>query len=432
MRRGKALLAALVLAAVAVVGSPGGPAGPAAAAPGQQADPTGEFTGVTPARILDTRSGLGRGGFAAPLGGGETLPVVVTGRGGVPATGVQAVVMNVTAVAPTAAGYVTVWPAGQPRPEISNLNFPQWHTVPNLVTVAVGPGGAVNLYNPAGSTHVLFDVVGFYADGAGQAGSRYAPTTLPTRVLDTRDGTGGVPAAPIGSGETLSFDTTGLDDLPGSGVTGVAINVTVTAATGGGYLTVHPGDVAPPDASNLNFLPGQTVANLVTVRVPPSGVVDFTNAYGHTHVIADLVGYYTEPGTRTSGRFVALSPYRALDTRIPPALPLFGEFMYSLPVGGVGPVPAAGAFAVVANTTITRPSVPGWLTVFPKIVCMPPDVSTLNFVGDQTVANLTITYLTPLSVCSDDRTERPMQFQIPRGRADLLVDVFGYFTSGAV
>lgn len=164
--------------------------------------------------------------------------------------------------------------------------------------------------------------------------------------------------------------------------------------------------------------------------MPPSGVVDFTNAYGHTHVIADLVGYYTEPGTRTGGRFVALSPYRALDTRIPPALPLFGEFTYALSVGGVGPVPAAGGFAVVANTTITRPSVPGWLTVFPKIVCMPPDVSTLNFVGDQAVANLTITYLTPLSVCSDDRTERPMQFQIPRGRADLLVDVFGYFTSG--
>ena len=51
------------------------------------------------------------------------------------------------------------------------------------------------------------------------------------------------------------------------------MNVTVTDPTWDGYVTVYPGDVADrPTASNLNFVAGQTVPNLVTVKVPASGV----------------------------------------------------------------------------------------------------------------------------------------------------------------
>ena len=86
--------------------------------------------------------------------------------------------MNVTAVSPTSTGYLTVYPAGTTRPTISNVNFPAGAVVPNMVTVALGAGGGVQIYNAVGSTHVLADVVGYYADATGPAGSRF--TSIPS------------------------------------------------------------------------------------------------------------------------------------------------------------------------------------------------------------------------------------------------------------
>ena len=123
--------------------------------------PTGaRYSALTPARILDTRSA--NGAPAARLGADAALDLQVTGRGGVPAGGVSAVVMNVTVTEPSAPSYLTVWPAGQTRPTASNLNFVAGQTVPNLVVAKVGAGGRVSFYNAGGSTHVVADVVGWF------------------------------------------------------------------------------------------------------------------------------------------------------------------------------------------------------------------------------------------------------------------------------
>ena len=74
----------------------------------------------------------------------------------------KAVVVNVTAVGPTAAGYLTVWPDAVTRPGTSDLNFNAGQTVPNLVVVQVGTDGKVALFNAAGSADVIADVVGYY------------------------------------------------------------------------------------------------------------------------------------------------------------------------------------------------------------------------------------------------------------------------------
>jgi len=68
-----------------------------------------------------------------PLGPGTTRTLQVTGRSGVPTTGVGAVVLNITAVAPTTGGYLTIHPTGTPKPNASNLNFAPGQTIPNLV-----------------------------------------------------------------------------------------------------------------------------------------------------------------------------------------------------------------------------------------------------------------------------------------------------------
>jgi Bacterial Ig-like domain (group 3) len=118
------------------------------------------YTPVAPVRILDTRNGTG--GFHAPVGAGKTISVQVTGKNGVPASGVTAVVMNVTATNPTASSYVTVYPDGQSRPAVSNLNFTAGETIPNLVIVPVGSDGKVDFYNPSGSVNLLADLAGYY------------------------------------------------------------------------------------------------------------------------------------------------------------------------------------------------------------------------------------------------------------------------------
>ena len=412
----RAAVAVGVLAAVLATGT--GPAGPVSA---QVVDPFGDFTGVTPARILDTRSGVGQPG-PGPVGPGSSINVPVAGQGGVPATGVQAVVLNVTAVSPTGLSFLTVWPTGLARPEVSNLNVVPGQTVPNAVTVGLGAGGQVSVFNATGATHVLFDVVGYDADETGPVGSRFI-NTPPSRLFDTRIGLGGVPAAPIGPGGTLSFDVTGQNGVPATGVTGIVMNVTVTAPTGaGGWLGVFPNDVARPEVSSLNFSPGQTVANLVTVRVPASGVINFFNATGSTHLLADVVGYYTTGVTTEEGRFVALEPSRLFDTRAEfgPLFPgdIVGFSLLDLPVE-VG--------SLVTNVTATQPTAFAWLTVYPNFACDPPNVSTLNFAPGQTVPNMAITEMSTFGGCFPDPATT--LFYNPAGFTHVLYDLFGVFTS---
>src|SRR5882672_1028120 len=93
---------------------------------------------VTPVRLVDTRT-------AAKLGAGAVLDVTVAGQAGLPATGLEAVVVTLTATDTEAAGFVTAWPCDAAKPDVSNLNFAAGATVPNLATVAVGAAGDICL-----------------------------------------------------------------------------------------------------------------------------------------------------------------------------------------------------------------------------------------------------------------------------------------------
>lgn len=388
-------------------------------------DPTGEFTPVTPQRILDTRTGTGTGGVSRPIPSDSSIRVAATGVGGVPTSGVSAVVLNATVTEPTDAGYLTVWPAGGTRPVVSNLNFVPGQTVPNLVTVAVGAGGALDVYNPVGTTHVVFDVVGFYASGSGPVGARFE-AVAPSRLFDTRTGTGGVPAVPLGPAGTVRVQVPGRAGVPATGVSAVVMNVTVTQPTGAGYVTVYPGDVARPLASSLNFVPGQTVANLVTVRLPANGTVELFNAVGSTHLLADVVGYYTVDTMTGAGRFVPVPPERLIDTR-EDEYP-FGAMREVFSLWDYYPqMDYQGASAAVLNVTATEPSTASYVTVYPNDVCPTPLASNLNFMPGQTVPNLVITGLSVQPKCD---LSGPWSFTIfnAAGEVDIVVDIFGYFT----
>ena len=134
---------------------------------------------VDPVRLLDTRSG--NGAPKARVGAGKSIDLQVGGRGGVPSSGVSAVVLNVTYVLPSLGGFVTVWPTGALRPLASNLNLNVGDARPNLVTVRMGAGGKVSLYNEVGSVDLVADVAGWYDTGSAGDPSYYHPAS-PTRV----------------------------------------------------------------------------------------------------------------------------------------------------------------------------------------------------------------------------------------------------------
>ena len=127
----------------------------------------GGLAPLTPVRILDTRTGIGASGLVRA---GKPYSLSVLGQGGVPASGVAAVVLNVTVTQPAAASYLTVYPNGTSRPATSNLNFNPGQTVANLVIAPVGADGKIDFYNADGSTQIVADVSGWFPAGAPAPG----------------------------------------------------------------------------------------------------------------------------------------------------------------------------------------------------------------------------------------------------------------------
>ena len=155
--------------------------------------------------------------------------------------------------------------------------------MPNLATVKLAADGSLCIYALA-STHVIVDVAGYFGPSAA-AGYLAVP---PVRLLDTRqDGSGD----PIAAGVTLALPVT--DDA--AGTSAVTLNLTVTAPTGPGFLTAYPCDQPRPDVSNVNYVAGQDVANLATVKTAADGTVCLY-ALTTTHVIADLAGFMDTAG----------------------------------------------------------------------------------------------------------------------------------------
>jgi hypothetical protein len=385
--------------------------------------PDGEFTAVTPSRVLDTRDGTGRNGNVAPVRPGATIHLDVTGVAGVPDSGVSAVVVTLTGTQPTRHTFVTAWPQGATRPEASNLNLTPGETRANSVTVPVSPSGMISLYNNQGSTHLIVDIVGFYSSGTGPAGGRFHTIDAPRRVLDTRFAQG-APAGKVGPGGSITLDLRGKVGLPQTGMVAVALNVTATEPTAVSFVTVHPGDVDRPLASNLNVVPGQTVASLVTVRVPANGLVRLYNNGGSTHLIADVTGWYDLDRSSPAGRFVPLPPQRFLDTREDggPIGSNGARILWMLENAGPNP----DVEAMVMNLTVTQPSSFGYVVATARDLLTLPVASNLNFVAGETVPNMAISRVSDVEKLGDPPGS--VLFYNANGTVHLIVDVMGYFT----
>jgi uncharacterized protein YkwD len=393
------------------------------------------FTPLPPARILDTRFNLG---LTGPFGPQATRDLTVVGVGGVPASHVSAVILNVTAVGASAGGWLTLFPTGQSLPTASNLNFSAGQTIANLVVVKVGYGGAsegkVSINNTganpaAGSVNLVADVVGYYGDDTTPPADSFTSVS-PNRIVDTRSNTGLTGA--FAPQQTRNLQVGGQAGVPVD-ADAVVMNVTATGPSAGGWLTLFPAGQSLPTASNLNFAAGQSVANLVTVKLGTGGAnagkVSITNTGGipsgggTVDVVGDVVGYY-KAGVGTL--LTPIAPQRILDTR-------FGTGGVSGPVAPQGTItvdpetatglPPVGSYsAVIVNVTATAPSAGGWLTVFPSDQSL-PTASNLNFVAGETVPNLV-----KIRVGADGKFKINNTGGNPAaGSVQIIADIVGYY-----
>jgi len=183
---------------------------------------------------------------------------------------------------------------------------------------------------------------------------------------------------------------TGRASVPGD-ATSVVLNVTVTEAEASGFATVFPCGSPIPTASTINFIAGSTVANMAIAKIGDGGAVCvFSNV--PTELVVDVDGYF--PAVTS---YHSLVPARLLDTR-PGESTIDSLFLGAgirpagtvteLQVTGRGGV-ADAASTVVLNATVTEPTSPGFVTVFPCGIAMPL-ASNLNYRAGSTVANAVV------------------------------------------
>jgi hypothetical protein len=386
--------------------------------------PASTYHALTPARIFDTRYGIG--GWSKRLTNHAPVSFPVWGQGGVP-SGAIAVTGNLTVTNQDSNGYLFIGPTQLSYPTSSTLNFPVGDDRANAVTVALGSDGRLWVTfvapNPGPQTNVIFDVTGYFT--ADTKGATYHALT-PGRILDTRDGTGGVSSA-LSNHAPVSFPVWGQGGVP-SGAVAVTGNLTVTGQTTNGYFFISPASTPNPTSSTLNFPIGNDRANGVTVAVGSDGrlwVTFVAPREGPTaHAIFDVTGYFTAD---TSGAmYHPLTPARMLDSRDGTGgvgSPLGNHAPVSFAAWSQGGVPSR-ATAVTGNLTVTGQTANGYLLIGPFWTPNPTS-STLNFPKGDDCANAVT-----VAIGSDGKLWVTFVGPSDGTSTNAIFDVTGYFMMG--
>ncbi|MFI9008156.1 hypothetical protein ACIGNX_13105 [Actinosynnema sp. NPDC053489] len=279
----------------------------------------------------------------------------------------------------------------------------------------------------AGRVRRLLTLDGF--DARGDRGT-YFPLT-PTRVLDTRSGQG-APRAAVGSGQTLRLQVTGQAGVPAEAST-VVLNVTVTEPGGTGRITAYPTGVTRPTASSLNYTPGWTGANSVTVKVGADGAVNLYNNGAPVHLVADVNGFYS--GGRPSylgGQYHPLAgPVRLADTREWGTGRLPSGYYATVSASWDGSV-NSGVRAFAVNVTATDTRAPGFLTTWNGLGSNLPNTSTLNYGTNTTATNFAVVPTHLCYSCGCNGWGSPAIGVYTSQDTHVIVDIVGFYDDGTL
>ena len=358
------------------------------------------------AAVLDTRNAIG-----APTGvraAGSVTDFQVTGVGGVPATGVTAVLIDVTAVTTSSATFLTVFPQGNPRPNLSTMNATANQIISNSAVVNVPANGKLSVLTNGGGTHIVIDVQGYFTRTAGAGGGFVAVDHA--RLVDTRTGVGS-PASAIPAGGSRAFTLTG-GAIP-AGASTAFIDLIVTGATGQGWIGTFA--TGGTDRSVMDFVAG-TTSHGVSVKLTADGRATFVNHSGAAvHLVLTATGYYTASATTGQG-LRTMTATRLIDTRSA------GD-RTPLPNGGTLDLATglpAGSAAMVNFTVVNNTAATGYLKAWP-LGGTEPATSLSNFPAPDTGARAG---LAAVKVGTDGRIRIR---NVSSGTVHLLVDVQGWF-----
>ena len=315
---------------------------------------------VDQARLLDTRVDQPTG----PISGFTTVQVTTDVPSG------TTVEMTVTTTQSSGTGFVTAYPSGSAAPSTSNVNYAAGTTFSSAVDVLVPPDGTIDLNVSGAATQLIVDQQGYFAASA-------LTGIAPQRIADSRSGMG-LAMGPQSGTVTLPIPTSAVP--AGSGV--VALNVTVTGASGPGNVVAYSGGTVPASSSVNYEMPTDTASNLVYVT-PTAGNVSFTVRGAPVNIVVDVFGYAPSGST-----FTAATAQRVADSRVPSGLPkgpLKGAQTVTLTAAQV----PAGTTAVALNVTATQGTGEGYVVAYPTGSTQPA-TSELQFSAGRTTAQTVV------------------------------------------
>ncbi len=152
-----------------------------------------------------------------------------------------------------------------------------------------GSTASVRLYNAAGTTDTIVDVLGYYSNSTG---AMNVVPIRPVRLADSRNGTN-TTASKIGQNVARSVtlaNVTSIAPAVPSGADGVIVRLIAIESTAPTFLTVSRAGTSATSTLNVNFA-GQVVSNSATVPLSGSSIQVF-NRWGSTHFVIDVEGYF--------------------------------------------------------------------------------------------------------------------------------------------
>ncbi|WP_327040513.1 hypothetical protein OG400_22890 [Micromonospora ureilytica] len=320
--------------------------------------------------LLDTRDGTG--GTTGVRGAKSVTTFNAIGIGGIPSSGVSALMVDVTAISPTANTFLSIY-SDLTEPKASAMNASIGEVMTNSAVVKPGTNGKLAVRNAGGNVHIRVDVVGYFTTATGSTGSGFMPLNH-TRVVDSRTGQG-ITAGTLPTRGTRNANISGGGLVP-STATAVMLDVVVIGATSNGWVTVGSSAVAE---TGIDYAKGATSMGMV-VKLNPSagGTVVVENRGPAVHIAITVQGYWT--GSPTVGAGLRMVPATTLyDSRFPAgAQPVPANGTVDVAVAGTNGLPTRGIAAAVLNVHAVAPTVDGFFTVTP-LDGSPNTASTTNF-----------------------------------------------------
>jgi hypothetical protein len=385
--------------------------------PAQPTTAGGVFVPMTPFRMVDTRSGLG--GTTGPILGNTTfsIPVAGTGSGAtaIPSSGVTAIAATVTTTSSGGGGDLIVYPDGTPIPITSNLNYSSTANYTNGVIAQLGSDGKIAIDNQGYSTQVIIDVTGYFTTNTTASGaSTYTPQD-PWRLVDTRDGTGGVPTAKIAGGHSDVVTVASVGSMPAN-VSALALNLTAADATGSGQIEAFPDGVSTPGTTEVSYASGVNISAFSVVPVGTDGKIDIYNTgSAGIDAVVDVTGYFT-PGT--GGQYYhPFAATRMIDTR-----QTGGALASGTTTSYTETLVNAYDPTLVANITSVAQSANGVLIAWPGYPLSAPNTSSLDYSTSTNLADMAF-----IEAFDVNPTVDPFFITNSGGSTQLIIDVTGFF-----